>query len=52
MTWLARWMTGETPREDWVIEEPVVLGRLGEPIRSRVNATHLDRVCRAKAAGC
>lgn len=36
----------DVPRPDWVEELPVEYGRAGEPIRSRINATHLDRVLR------
>lgn len=39
-------LTGEAPRPDWVEELPVEYGRAGEPIYTRVNATHQDRVLR------
>jgi len=48
MQWFWRVVTAEPLREDWIVEEAPVVGRAGEVIRSRVNATQLDRVCRAR----
>jgi len=39
-------LMGEPPRPDWVENLPVEYGRAGEPIYSRINATHQDRVLR------
>lgn len=50
MRWLWQVVVPSEPREDWIVEETPVIGRAGELIRSRINATHLDRVLRARAA--
>jgi hypothetical protein len=49
MKWLAR-LYGELwhpPAEDWIITEEVVYS-YGTPITGHTNASHLDRVCRAR----
>ena len=46
MSRVYRFLGLDTPRPDWVVELPEEIGRMGEPIRTRINATHLDRVLR------
>jgi len=43
---LRLWLGLDEPPREWIEEQPVVIGRGGEEIRSRIHATHQDRVLR------